>query len=94
MRALLASIALTALLCAPAYAQAPELSASDTIASVLSAQKGKRVQVRLRSGEDLTGTVKSVTPKLVHLATLAGREFFDAVIALEAIEAVQIRTRQ
>jgi len=94
MRTLLASIALAALLCAPVYAQSPDIADADTIASVLSAHKGKRVLVRLRSGQDLTGTVKAVTPKLVHLATLSGREFFDAVIALEAIEAIQLRTRQ
>lgn len=94
MRTLLASIALSALLCGPVYAQSPDVSDSDTIASVLTAQKGKRVVLRLRSGQDLTGTVKAVTPKLVHLATLSGREFFDAVIALESIESVQLRTRQ
>ena len=94
MRTLLASIALSALLCGPVYAQSPDISDSDTIASVLTAQKGKRVVLRLRSGQDLTGTVKAVTPKLVHLATLSGREFFDAVIALESIESVQLRTRQ
>ena len=94
MRTLLASIVLSALLCVPVYAQSPDISDSDTIASVLTAQKGKRVVLRLRSGQDLTGTVKAVTPKLVHLATLSGREFFDAVIALESIESVQLRTRQ
>ncbi|KPK04263.1 MAG: hypothetical protein AMJ64_14105 [Betaproteobacteria bacterium SG8_39] len=94
MRTLLASIALSALLCGPVYAQSPDVSDSDTIASVLTAQKGKRVVLRLRSGQDVTGTVKAVTPKLVHLATLSGREFFDAVIALESIESVQLRTRQ
>jgi len=94
MRTLVAALALTLLLVPPATAQAPEVSDSDTIASVLSAQKGKRVMVRLRSGQDLGGTVTAVTPKLVHLAKLSGREFFDAVIALEAIEAVQVRTRQ
>ena len=94
MRTLLASLALAVLLCAPAYAQSPEIADTDTIASVLVAHKGKRVQLRLRSGQDLDGTVKAVTPRLVHLATLSGREFFDAVIALEAIEAIQIRTRK
>ena len=94
MRTLVAAFALTLLLASPAYAQAPQVAEGDTMASVLTAQKGKRVMVRLRSGQDLTGTVTAVTPKLVHLATLSGREFFDAVIALDAIEAVQIRTRQ
>jgi hypothetical protein len=91
--------ALTALLAAvtlasfPALAAEVKISAADTVESVLTTQKSKRVTVRLRSGQEMTGTVREITPRLVHLGALSGREFFDAVIALESIEAVVIRTR-
>lgn len=91
--------ALTALLAAATLASFPvlaaevKISAADTVESVLTAQKSKRVTVRLRSGQEMTGTVREITPRLVHLGALSGREFFDAVIAVESIEAVVIRTR-
>jgi hypothetical protein len=70
-----------------------KVAASDTVESVLAAQKGKKVTVRLRSGQDTTGTVTMVTPRVVQLAAIAGKEFFDAVVPLEAIEAVYVRTK-
>jgi hypothetical protein len=66
---------------------------NDTVETVLTAQKGKRVTLRLRSGQETTGTVAAVSGKLVHLSTIAGKEFFDAVIPIDAIEAVFVRTK-
>ena len=65
----------------------------DSISSILTAQKGKRVSVKVKSGEELTGTVMTVTKKLTHLGELAGKEYYDAVIANKAIEAVVIRVK-
>ena len=76
----------------PAAAQL-QVGAADTVESVVSAQKGKRVTLRLRSGQELTGNVVAVTSKVVHLGAIQGREFFDAVIPLDAIEAVLLRTK-
>ncbi len=90
LTALLASVTLASL---PALAAEVRIAATDTVESVLTAQKSKRVTVRLRSGQEMTGTVREITPRLVHLGALSGREFFDAVIAVESIEAVVIRTR-
>jgi len=85
----------TSLVAVSMQASAAELkvAASDTVESVLAAQKGKKVTVRLRSGQDTTGTVTTVTPKVVQLSAIAGKEFFDAVVPLEAIEAVYVRTK-
>ncbi|MBI4204087.1 MAG: hypothetical protein HY527_03600 [Betaproteobacteria bacterium] len=77
----------------PVHGAEVRIAGNDTIESVLTGQKG-RVTLRLRSGQELTGTVRAVTGKLVHLGTLSAREFFDAVVPLEAIEAVIIRTKE
>ena len=84
-----------ALACTAAPAASAELrvAASDSVESVLAAQKDKRVTVRLRSGQELTGTVRNVTGKLVQLGAVTGKEFFDAVVPLEAVEAVLVRTK-
>ena len=84
-----------ALAAAPAsLAQELRVGANDTVQTVLAAQKGKRVAVRVRSGQEFTGTVHEVTGRLVHLGAISGKEFFDAVVPLEAIDAVLVRTKQ
>ena len=77
-----------------ASAQGLSVSPADTLHSVATAQKGKRVTLRLRSGQEMTGVLRESTDRLVVLGELSGREFFDAVIPMEAIEAVIVRTRQ
>ena len=76
-----------------AQAQGLGISAADTLHTVAAAQKGKRITVRLRSGQEITGTVTGHTERLIVLAEVANREFFDAVIAVDAIEAVLVRTK-
>lgn len=96
MRPLLAAIAATFLLALsalPAQAQELSVSPSDTIQTVLAARKGKPVTLRLSGGQELTGVLREATGKLVVLGGISGREFFDAVIPLEKIEAVLIRVK-
>ena len=66
---------------------------ADSLQEVLRAQVGKRVALKIRSGEELAGTLKSVNGEVVHLGELTGKEFYDAVIEVEAIEAVVIRVK-
>ena len=66
--------------------------AADTTASVLKRQAGQRVELRLKSGEKLGGKVEAVGDKAVHLSGVTGQEFFDAVVVLDDISAVLIRT--
>lgn len=79
---------------AHASAQGIAVAPTDTIQSVVSTQKGKRVTLRLRSGQELTGILRESTDRLVVLAELTGREFFEAVVPIESIEAVIVRTKQ
>ena len=85
-----------ALACAAVPAAGAELrvGGSDTVQTVLAAQKGARVTVRLRSGQELTGIVREVNARVVQLGGLTGREFFDAVVPLEAVDAVLVRTKE
>jgi len=93
MRKVLAAAALAASFIGLAHAQEVGISATDTTQSVLAAQKGKRVTVRLRSGQELTGVMRDSNGKVAVIAAISGREFFDAVVPLDAIEAVLIRTK-
>lgn len=54
---------------------------------------GKKVEVVLTSGKTFTGIVKEVGTHLVHLEKLEGKEYFDALIVIENISALDSRFR-
>jgi len=70
------------------------ITADDNIESVLKSNDGKQVTVKLGSGDELTGTIGTVNGKLVHLRELSGKEFFDAVVSMDDISAIIIRTKK
>lgn len=69
-----------------------ELKPDDSIASVLKQQIGQRVELRMRSGEKLGGKVVTVGEKAAHISAITGQEFYDAVVVLNDISAVLVRT--
>ncbi|MCB1896159.1 MAG: hypothetical protein H6945_10520 [Zoogloeaceae bacterium] len=92
MRALAVAI-VCLFLAAHAAAEPVTISPSDTTQSFIVAHKGQRVMMRLRSGQEMSGTIRDASERLLVLGEVAGREFFDAVIPIDAIEAVLVRVR-
>ncbi len=74
---------------APAQAADPD----HDLAAVLASHQGKRVTLVLSSGTELSGTLTAVEGDIARLAELSGREYFDAVIDLDHVEAVVYRAR-
>lgn len=69
----------------------------DTAASLadnIKAFVGKDTFVHLRSGKTLQGYVKSVGNGLLHLEKLAGKDFYDALIRIEDISAIEAKFRE
>ncbi|HEX9024565.1 MAG TPA: hypothetical protein VF799_12075 [Geobacteraceae bacterium] len=60
----------------------------------LNAFLGKDVHLLLRSGQTIQGYVKSVGDHFVHLERLAGRDFYDALVRMDDISAVEARFRE
>jgi len=89
----LAAVLICAASLPPASAGPLAVGSGDTIASLLSAQKGTRVTLRLRSGQDRSGVVRSVGSNLAHIGELSGKEFYDAAVNLSDIEAVIVRVK-
>lgn len=85
-------LAAFALFSSAAFADKLAYEPADTIASILKKQIGQRVELRVEGSEKITGKVEAVGEKTVHLSALTGQEFFDAVVALEEITAVIVRT--
>jgi hypothetical protein len=93
---LLALLLGAAMLAVPtsAAAQDPPMEVNaDAIKVNLERQVGKRVRLRLISGQDVEGTVVAVGTAGVHLGRLAGMDFFDGVVRLDQIAAVIVRVR-
>lgn len=84
------------------FAQAPAAPAadpvkfehSDSLQANLARQVGTKVELILSNGQSLKGTVKHVGIHAVHLNALEGREFFDALVRLDQIQAVVIRAKK
>ncbi len=60
----------------------------DSIGSIAAKFAGKPVIIKLKSGEELSGTVVMVKSGMVHLTRLKGRDFYDAVIGTDSIAAL------
>lgn len=60
---------------------------------VLRARIGKPVTLMLRSGKEYGGTVAEVRGQAVVLKSLSGKEFYDALVRLDDVSAVEIRNR-
>lgn len=85
-------LALLATFSTAAFADKLAYEPSDTIASILKKQVGQRVELRVEGSEKISGKVEAVGEKTVHLSALTGQEFYDAVVAIEEITAVVVRT--
>lgn len=68
-----------------------ELSSSETIYRTIEQQVGKRVKLKLVSGQDIEGQVAKVGNEAVLLTELTGMEFFDATVRLNQVAAVIVR---
>ena len=59
----------------------------------LAALKGKSVTVTLSTGQAITGTVSDVKGNLLHLSRISQRDFYDALIAVDHIAAIETKVR-
>ena len=70
-----------------------DLSSPDAIRHTLEQQTGKRVKLKLMSGQDLEGKVAKVGNQVVALSELTGMDFFDATVRVDQVAAVIVKVR-
>ena len=70
-----------------------ELNKGFGMKEILASYEGKRVAIRLDGGEELEGVVTRVGDQLVHFSKLSKRDFYDAVIRIDKINAMIFRAR-
>jgi hypothetical protein len=69
----------------------PDLSSSESLRHVIEQNTGKRVKLKLLSGQDVEGQVAKVGNYAVSLTELTGMEFFDATVRFDQVAAVIVR---
>ncbi len=70
-----------------------ELNTGSDVRDILKENTGKRVYLRIDSGEEVLGIVAKVGDHLVHMTYLSGRDFYDAAIRIDRINAVIFKVR-
>ncbi len=54
---------------------------------------GKRVAVKITAGDAIEGTIVKVGDHAVHLSKLSGRDYYDAIVRIDRIEAIIFKAR-
>ena len=84
---------IVAVTCASSLAQEKaSLQPTANVLSLLQANTGKTVELRMQCGEKIGGKVEQVNDKVVLLSHLTGAEYFDGFVNLKDISAVVIRS--
>ncbi len=55
---------------------------------------GKDIVIHLRSGKTIQGYLKSVGDHLLHVEKLSGRDFYDALVRIEDITAIEAKFKE
>ncbi|OGR00202.1 MAG: hypothetical protein A2511_03155 [Deltaproteobacteria bacterium RIFOXYD12_FULL_50_9] len=71
-----------------------EINNSDSMRDLLQRNVGQIVEIRLLSGEILSGRLVRTTPTLLHLSKITGRNYFDAVIRIDHVSAMIVQVNQ
>jgi hypothetical protein len=73
--------------------QVIDLNSAEAIRQTLEQQAGKRVRLKLVSGQELEGKVSKVGLHAVVITELSGMELFDATVRVDQIALVIVRVR-
>ncbi len=70
------------------------IAGDKALSKALKEREGRSATLILESGTELTGKVVEVSEGSVRLGELSGKEFYDAVIDLDHVQAVVFRARE
>ena len=71
----------------------PSFNVQASMTDNLTVFSGKTVSVHLTSGNSLSGVVGNVGDHHLHLKELVGKEFYDALVCVKHIEAIEVRAK-
>lgn len=71
----------------------PNFNVQSSLSDNLGFFEGKTVTIHLTSGNSLAGIVGKVGDHSLHLQELVGKEFYDALVQVNKIEAIEVRAK-
>lgn len=66
---------------------------SDSLRGILQARVGEQVFIQTRGGSEISGRLKSVGEQVIQISRVARRDFYDAIVRIDAVESVMVRVR-
>jgi hypothetical protein len=69
------------------------INSNDSLKDVLKGLMGNRVELAVKGGQSYNGKLTIVGDNVVIISELSGKEFYDAVISIDDIAAVEVRVR-
>ena len=89
----LAAVVLAGVIGSAAAQTALTVKSSDKLEGTLKDLGGKSVTLHLAGGATISGKLKLVGEHVVQVSEITGKDFYDAVIDVDAIQAVEFRAR-
>jgi len=69
------------------------INSNATVSNILQALKGKKLEIYLRSGKTVSGTLKEVSTHTLQLEKISNKSYYDAFLRLEDISGFDIQMR-
>jgi hypothetical protein len=88
-----AAVAMLAATAAFGHAEEAVLGTGGTMRDALGKLAGKDAEIVLANGKSYRGKVGSVGSETVLITQIAGKEFYDVLIELDEVAAVEVRVR-
>jgi len=76
-----------------AETEAAQFNVNTSMMENLVVLKGKSVTLYLVSGQTITGVVDDVKGNLLHLGKISQKDFYDALVAIDRISAIEMKVR-
>jgi hypothetical protein len=76
-----------------AETESAQFNVNKSMEENLALLKGRSVTISLASGQTITGVVNDVKGNLLHLGKISQKEFYDALVAIDRISAIETRVR-
>jgi len=70
-----------------------KINIHESMKDQLARHKGKHITLRLTSGCELEGELEELGDQVLQLTELTGMEFYDAIVRLDTIAALVVRTK-
>lgn len=75
--------------------EAPRITVNGaaTMGTLLGNLKGKRIDLHLKSGKTVRGTVGDVGSHVVQIQKISGKDYYDAYIAIKHVSGIDVQMR-